>query len=276
MKSSDLGFAVECALKAGWMNSTKYEFKVSLAYDPNGCFIMEEDGLRLGLCMATNYGRFGFIGNLLVIKEMRGRGIGHQLLACAVEYLHRCGTTNVLLDGVPAALSLYERMGFTRICRSMRFSGEIKGWRSQEVRAIRAEDLETIHQMDQEIFGADRRFFLEHDWELHPDFAKVLERDGEIMGFIMGRRRRDVVWAGPWVVRQGAEGANQLLQGLAVEAGGRQINMAALETNAIALEIIRSLGMIETRNPSWRMSLGSLGRAAMSDEYYAIASGARG
>jgi GNAT superfamily N-acetyltransferase len=184
MKSSDLGFASECAKDVGWKTTTRNDFEASLTYDPNGCFIMEEEGLREGLCVATNYGSFGFVGCLIVVKEMRGRGIGYQLLKHAVEYLYRCDTRNVLLDGVPAAISLYERMGFVRVCQSLRFSGKLQGQRSHAVREIVAEDLKTIIKLDRKAFGADRMFFLEHYWKLYPDLGKVLERDGEIVGFM--------------------------------------------------------------------------------------------
>jgi hypothetical protein len=85
-----------------------------------------------------------------------------------------------------------------------------------------------------------------------------------------------VIWAGPWVVRQGVEGAKELLLGLAAEVGERQFNMGILETNVRALKIVRSLGMVKKRTPSWRMSLGSLEHVRISNEYYSVSSAARG
>ena len=73
--------------------------------------------------MAGVYGASGFVGELIVVKEKRGRGIGRQLLQHAIAYLHSRGVQNVLLDAPPAAVPLCERLGFRPVCRSLRF-----GW----------------------------------------------------------------------------------------------------------------------------------------------------
>jgi len=126
MQPSDLDFAAECTAREGWASETRQEFEGFLAYDLGGCFVAEVNGRRVGICIATPYVGFGFVGELIVAKAVRGHGIGRRLLEHSVQYLHDCGAQTVYLDGVLAAVSLYERVGFRRVCRSLRFHGHLR------------------------------------------------------------------------------------------------------------------------------------------------------
>lgn len=276
MQSADLDFAAGCARDVGWASTIQEDFEGFLQYDPNGCFVAEMGGERIGVCIAINYGASGFIGNLIVIEEMRRRGIGTRLLEHAVEYLRSCGTQNVLLDGVPAAISLYERAGFRKICRSLRFAGQMRGQPHSDVRSIQAEDFEALIKLDRRAFGADRSFFLKHRWSLFPELGRIMCRNGEIAGFAMGRYGREVMTVGPWVVTKDVERPGALIEDLAMEVADLPINMGVLGTNLTAVATIRALGFCEHREPSWRMVLGSSGHLGSSDWSYAIGSPAKG
>jgi GNAT superfamily N-acetyltransferase len=276
MVPSDLGFAARCAIDVGWASTTEEQFAAFLAYDPEGCFVAEEKGARIGICIAINYGEFGFVGNLIVVKEMQGRGVGRQLLDRAIAYLHGCGTSDILLDSVPAAVSLYERAGFSHVCPSLRFSGPIRGQVTPQVREIQARDLEAVRELDREAFGADRWFFLEHSWSLYPRLGKVLEQEGEIAGFILGQAGHGVVGVGPWVARPGTESAGLLLRSLAEAANGLPLSLGVLETNVAAVQFIRSLGMKEKQPPSYRMALRPSAHVGSSPQCWAVGSPAKG
>jgi len=197
------------------------------------------------------------------------------LLERAIAYLHGRGTQSIFLDGVTAAVPLYERLGFRQVCRSLRFAGAIAGRSLASVRAMRAADLETISRIDRPAFGADRAFFLRRRLALYPELCKVLVCDGEISGYIVGRRGWNSVSAGPWVVRPEVPGAAALLESLAAEAPEARISLGVLETNGQAVETIRALGLVERPDPPWRMVLGA-GELGASPQLYAIGSAAKG
>jgi predicted N-acetyltransferase YhbS len=276
MVPSDLGFAARCANDVGWASTTEEQFAASLAYDPEGCFVAAEKGARIGMCIATKYGESGFVGNLIVAEEMRGRGVGRQLLDRAIDYLHGCGTRNILLDSVPAAVSLYERAGFSHVCPSLRFSGPVRGQVTPQVRQIQVTDLEAVRELDREAFGADRWFFLEDSWSLNPRLGKVLEQQGQIVGFILGRAGHGVVGVGPWIARPGTESAGLLLESLAAAAAGLPLSLGVLETSVAAVRFIRSLGMSEKQVPSYRMVLGPSAYVGSSPQCWAVGSPAKG
>ena len=256
MRPSDLDFAAECTAREGWASETRQEFEGFLAYDPHGCFIAAEGERRLGICVATYYGRIGFVGELIVVEAVRGRGIGKQLLEHAVQYLQNRGAQTIFLDGVPAAVPLYERIGFCRVCRSLRFCGKLQGRSYPWVRAMRAEDTLAVADLDRRAFGADRRFFLERRLNLFPELCLVSEREGKISAFIMGRRGHSQISAGPWVVSPGVKRPGDLLESLALKVGNDDLSLGVLETNAEAVATLRAFGLTEHPMPPWRMALG--------------------
>ena len=264
MRASDIEYAAACTALEGWASETREVFEGFLAHDPAGCLIAEVDGARIGICVATPYGESGFVGELIVKQEMRGRGIGRQLLEHAIAYLRGQGALNVFLDGVGKAVPLYERVGFRKLCRSLRFTGKMPGHSHPQVRRMRPEDFQAVREIDREAFGADRGFFLQRRLASYPELCKVLDRDGEVAGFIMGRRAADLVCVGPWVVRRGVEQPQQLLESLAAEVEGRVLWVGVLEENVVAAALLRSFGLAERAEPPWRMRLGSSGHLGAS------------
>ncbi len=278
MLLSDLDFAASCTAAEGWRSENRPVFEGYLAYDPAGCLVAETSGERVGICVATGYGPYGFVGELIVSKKWRGRGIGRRLLESAIENLRSRGAASIFLDGVPAAVPLYERVGFRRICRSMRFSGPLQGRPYSRVRPMHSDDLDAVCRIDRTAFGVDRGFFLERRLSMEPELCQVLEKDGgEIAGFIMGRRIDDFVSIGPWVVQPGVERPGDMLESLAAEAGGEAVlRLGVLETNEEALATVRSFSFAERQDPPWRMVLGPSAPLGAAPGCFAIGSAAKG
>jgi hypothetical protein len=153
--ASDLDFAASLTTNEGWDSETRLELEGLFTHDPGGCLIAEIDGQRAGMCMATGYASFAFVGELIVVPDLRLRGL-----------------RAIYLDGVLAAVPLYERLGFKRVCRSWRFSGALctdeRTAQPPGVFPMLAADLDSVAQLDRTAFGADRRFFLERRLRLFP------------------------------------------------------------------------------------------------------------
>jgi ribosomal protein S18 acetylase RimI-like enzyme len=273
---SDLDFAAACTAAEEWASETRREFEGFFAYDPQGCFIAEEGGQPVGTGVATTYGEFGFVGELVVIPALRGCGIGRRLLEHAVEYLRAGGARAVYLDGVLAALPLYERAGFRRVCRSWRFLGQIPGAAHPGVRPMGTQDMEAVARLDWAGFGAGRRFFLERRLALYPELCWVLEGGGEVRGFMMGRRGDDWVYAGPWVVEPDVAHPEHLLDCFALQAGGSEFAIGVLEANEKAVAIMHRLGFEALPESPWRMVLGEGDLAGSPAQVFAIGSAAKG
>jgi len=276
MRDADLDFAAESAALENWPSETREAFENFLRHDPAGCFVAEIDGRPAGICVATAYRRSGFIGEIIVRKETRGRGIGPRLLEHAVNYLKGRGAEAVYLDGVERAVPFYESVGFRRVCRSLRFLGHIEGRTHPALRPMLRDDLKDVCRLDRDSFGDDRSYFLERRLAAHPRFAKVLESEARIAGFILGIQGRGLVAAGPWIARAEAERPLALLEGFALETGSLPLRIGVLETNVRAAESLRGLGGLQPQRSSWRMVLGTGDRLGNSPLCWAVGSPAKG
>ncbi|MCJ7587285.1 MAG: hypothetical protein MUQ00_05200 [Candidatus Aminicenantes bacterium] len=186
------------------------------------------------------------------------------------------GAEAVYLDGVERAVPFYESVGFRRVCRSLRFLGHIEGRTHPALRPMLRDDLKDVCRLDRDSFGDDRSYFLERRLAAHPRFAKVLESEARIAGFILGIQGRGLVAAGPWIARAEAERPLALLEGFALETGSLPLRIGVLETNVRAAESLRGLGGLQPQRSSWRMVLGTGDRLGNSPLCWAVGSPAKG
>ena len=264
----DLAFAAQCTAAEGWASEDLSALQ--------GFYLAEVDGQPAGICVATLYGGSGFIGELIVRPEQRGGGMGAALLNHGVRLLQQGGAHTVYLDGVLKAVGLYERKGFRKVARSWRFSGRLAGKVYPDVRPIRADDLPAIFDLDRLAFREDRTFFLGRRWSLFPELGKVWEKDGRVVGYILGRRGTGWVSAGPWVITPGENTPERLLESLALETGTTSISIGILDTHSHACTLARSLGLTAREDSPWRMALGRQADLGTSLMCYAVGSAAKG
>jgi predicted N-acetyltransferase YhbS len=276
MHRDDLLFAVQCTAAEGWMSEDQATLEGFFLNDPQGCLLAEENGQPVGICIATCFGISGFIGELIVHPERRGSGVGAALLKHGVQDLKDRGAKTVYLDGVLKAVKLYERNGFTKVCRSWRFSGNLTGGKSSHVRRMTAGDLDQVFALDRRSFGADRSFFLRRRLELFPELSYVMVNDRRITGFLFGRGGKNWIAAGPWVVDESDENPADLLKAFALEGSGRPISIGILDSNPQACKLVQSLGFVALIDSPWRMASGSRTDLGASLNCYAVGSAAKG
>jgi len=276
MQAEDLHFAEACTAAEEWVSETLPTFETFFRYHPAGCLIARIHAEPAGICIATPYGTSGFIGELIVRAEMRGRGIGSALLKSAVAHLQGQGVETIYLDGVIPAVPLYQRNGFRKICRSWRFFGTILPGAIDGVRAMSPQDLPAVFALDRAAFGADRSFFIARRQALFPDLCKVLVEGGALMGYIQGRRGEDWVSAGPWVVQAEAQAPINLLYSIVAEAPGLPGSLGVLDTNPEAVLAMRALGLVELDDSPWRMALGPATGLGATPGCLAVGSAAKG
>lgn len=87
-----------------------------LERNPETCFVAENDGMVIGVIIAGNDGRRGYIYHTAVNPLFRGRGIGRKLVESAMNALEEAGINKVALvvfgrnkDGN----EFWKKMGFT-------------------------------------------------------------------------------------------------------------------------------------------------------------------
>lgn len=276
MKVDDLDFASECTAIEGWASETREELDHFLGYDAEGCFIAEWHAQKVGMCIGTSYGVDAFLGELIVIKQFRERGIGQRLLQHTLGYLKKKGAKNIFLDSTLNSVGLYKKIGFREICISLRFEGQITGVAHSNVYPIKMDNLAKILELDRQIFGADRSFFIKQNFIKYPQFCLMMTQDEEIEGYVMARPGRNILFVGPWIVCEGCGKGQYLLESIGHAANKAKVRMGVLESNSRALACINTLGYLESVEPSWRMVLGPSSPLGMNTANFTIASAARG
>lgn len=276
MRTSDVAFAYECTRLEGWLSETKEVFKSAIAYNADGCFVAEHDGNRIGTCIATKYRHNGFIGELVILEEMRGRGFGVRLFEHSIEYLQANGINNIFLDADLDAVPFYEKLGFRRVCKSLRFLGMLEGEGSRVVRKAGQEDIDSVCEIDRTLFSDDRGFFLKRRLSLYPDLFFLLERGDRIRGYIAAQPGDGVITVGPWASLDSEQEAGVLLRHLACKVNEAPLRIGVLESNSDAVELIRSFRSLEEKEACWRMAMGSSDRLGMSNDLYAIGAPSKG
>lgn len=84
---------------------------------------LKGDGQWGGFVTAVPHQRSGWIGNLIVPPELRGRGYGRRLFAAAVARLERKRLNSLWLTASEQGRPLYEQYGFVKIDEIERWLG---------------------------------------------------------------------------------------------------------------------------------------------------------
>lgn len=274
---ADLEFAASLTKTEGWHSETLLELQSFFEHDPQGCFLYEENGTAVGMCIATAYQQTGFIGELIVARQFRGQGIGRELMQSAVQFLQSKQIHAIFLDGVQKAIPLYEELGFTSICRSLRFFGQIPAAESSDVQPMNAEDLQEVIQLDKQTFGDDRSFFLKKRWQNYPDMALIWRQNHQISGYLFGRVGiGGWVTAGPWVNLKDQPANITLLSHFQAKIGNQPFSIGILENKKPIIPLIVMAGLQPRSDPPTRMILGVGENPGDNHQSIAIGSPAKG
>lgn len=98
--------------------------------DPAGIFVLDVDGQVAG-CITTRIDReagIGFIPNLAVAEEYRGRGHGRQLLEHVLAYFRREGLSHARIETLQqndVGNHLYRSLGFQEVARQVHFCAKL-------------------------------------------------------------------------------------------------------------------------------------------------------
>lgn len=108
-----------------WITGRR-EIEFLLSSYPEGCLVVLDAGQPTAFVTTIRYGKSAWIGNLLVLPERRGRGIGRSLMEKVLAGLDGAACETVWLTASAAGAPLYRTLGFAQIDRVQRWQGS--GW----------------------------------------------------------------------------------------------------------------------------------------------------
>jgi GNAT superfamily N-acetyltransferase len=230
MASSELGEVTEQPLDpgqlddllalsaaAGWnQNAADWRHMLELG---TGWGLVRPDGTLIASTLVLPYaGRFAWVSMVLVRSDERRRGHASRLLRRALAELEARKLTPVL-DATPAGREVYAREGFRdtwgfgRLALHAPQGAAASG--QPGVRPIAAGDWPAIVELDEQVFGASRGRLLEALALRLPEAALAAERDGRLVGFLLGRDGREARQLGPLVAIEPEAGPALLASALA-------------------------------------------------------------
>jgi len=250
LRAADLDAAQLLVAEAGW-NQNAADWRVFLEL---GAALAVKDGERLVATAATlpYPSGFGWISMVLVSGAYRRRGIATRLLARCIDVLREAGMVPVL-DATPAGREVYRPLGFRDGWAITRWRG--RGGNAGGGKAACA--LEERHwpgvlALDAQSFGCDRAPLLEKLRGRSSRFACVVENNGGLRGFLLGREGRVATQIGPIVADD--EQAAQALAGFACERIAGPLLVDALDRHAGLSRWLEAQGFARER-PYTRMAL---------------------
>jgi predicted N-acetyltransferase YhbS len=87
MTSRDFRAIIKLTDKEHWGFGVR-DMRRMLKLQPTGCFVAVDGARRIGLTTTSCYGReLGWIGNVVVDKAYRNKGIGSSLVRAAIRHL---------------------------------------------------------------------------------------------------------------------------------------------------------------------------------------------
>ncbi|MGK2905975.1 MAG: GNAT family N-acetyltransferase [Desulfuromonadales bacterium] len=167
--------------------------------------VMEVDRAFCGLVTSVAHERSGWIGNLIVPRQLRGHGYGSRLFMAALSVLQAQGMRSLWLTASQLGLPIYEKSGFTRVDTIERWvSGSRSSGGAARLAAPAAKEL--LCACDLAAWGEARTPLLESLLELGQAFAV----EGSVA---LLQQEPGLQIIGPWYSRSCCPHANrQLLQ----------------------------------------------------------------
>ncbi len=228
----------------GWI-CENWEFEFLLRTFARGCLAAKEGNVPVGFITSIKYGTSGWIGNLVVHRELRGKGIGSALLKKALASLAEAGTRTVWLTASTDGKPVYKRLGFVEIDEIKRWCGMVK---SKGESIGDAPSLSDVIAIDTAGWGDTRQSIIE-------EVARRGTTLGLTGGFLVKQPCGDDFQFGPWGAKDRQTASWIFSAVLARVAPGARIFLDVPVGNVDAAAILHSAGFA-IRGSSMLMFLG--------------------
>ena len=252
MTEADLAFAVKCTDIENW-GYLPDDFRRLMLFQPGGCFVARSTGRQIGIVTTTGYGRYAFVGSLIVLKKYRGVGAGELLMRRAIDHLEARGVRTIELDGVFEAVSLYRRLGFVDKYHSLRFH-RLPQKMTGRAPSVRVPSLEELLTYDKSRTSISRGHILEHYYR-HSDQSFFATGAKAMCGYVLVRpTAANHIALGP-MVADDLKSCRTLMRAVLARYAHRSIGMGVPEGNGEMIDLVRGLGF-RSLAPSLRMYRG--------------------
>lgn len=268
MTRDDVAAGLRLCRASRW-NQTERDWQFFLASATRGALVAQEDGRVIGTVATLPYGAFTWISMVLVDPVARGRHVGTTLLQRGLELIGAGATAR--LDATPQGEAIYRTLGFVdeyRLARWFRDVSPAPAPRPSGVRPLADTDWPAILDMDERVFGASRVALLRRLAAEAPEYARVIARGTDLLGYFFGRHGHHREHLGP-LVADGPDSATALLESVLAEHPNRAFYVDAPDDQPMWRDVLSRMGFAIER-PFLRMHRGPLSTPGQASAIYAI------
>ena len=239
MSLDDLQEVLAWAATEGW-NPGLADALAFHAADPYGFFVARVDGAPVAAVSVVNHDQANAFAGLYICRpEWRGKGAG---LAVSTHGLDHAGARSIGLDGVPEQEATYRSIGFARVGQSLRYTGRWPAHRADQIRPVKAHEINTLIELDAEAGGFVRRAFMEA-WlsnvhAMRESYALI--QDGAVRGFATWRACHEGTKIGPVVAENTRHAISLIAHIAAVRPAGPLIIDVPEANHALRAELERA------------------------------------
>ncbi len=143
--------------------------------------VWEDNHSIIGIGTAISNGQSGWLAQIVVDENHRGKGIGYQITDHLIKSLKSTGAVTVHLIATIMGFPLYQKMGFKTITEYDFFRGIWNGEHHQhpDIRPFKKADLTRIYELDFSVSGEKREQMLEK----FSTNIFVFEKNNQISGY---------------------------------------------------------------------------------------------
>lgn len=209
-------------------NVSSGEYERFFALEGARGFGVERDGVLLGAATALRYYEHAFLGPVVLRAGSDSAGLTVALLAHLIEALQREGVHAVEAEASAAEEPVLARMGFEILRRTAilerEAAGVLRDGSARQSVPMERDHILDVGSLDADAVGYGRKDYLVSLLYALRDGARVLEREGDVIGFALLRRTARGYQLGPVVTRDDdPESARALARDAAVAAGDASV-----------------------------------------------------
>lgn len=243
----DLKFVINLTNTMKW-DLVEEDFKFMMKQEPAGCFITFDDEKRIGMATTISFNSLGWLGNVIISENYRGRGVGSLLVRHALDYLLNKHVKTIGLYAYLSKVPFYKKLGFEydsefKYLEGTAISLPIKGYTRETVK----EDLGKIIDLDRLCFGASRKKLLKPFFLDSENLCQIAIENSKVLGFIIAKRYAGVAEVGPLVCQEGNNKiAVELLKNILSKLKGYKVSMCIPKKETIILNKLLKWGLSES------------------------------
>jgi GNAT superfamily N-acetyltransferase len=248
MTSKDIEFAVRITDTMNW-NLTEQEFTFMMQLEPEGCFIILCNSEKVGITTTINFGKVGWIGNVIVDEKHRKKGAGSIVLKHAIAYLKGKGAETIGLYSYKEKVNFYTRLGFKRDLEFLVLNGKAfpSNVEEKNVKEAGKVDIKKIADFDSFYFGASREKLLEKIALEKGNLCLYYVEGGEVFGYVMAKVYDDYAEIGPLACKEEKNyAANLLLKVVLNKLNGFEVSMCLPKKEDTIISMLLKNGFKES------------------------------